>query len=494
MNVRYATQDKDLAGYHVMRFDRATGIQTDDARCVLKSGTSAKSFARDLYKVQSNSVTTASGLTLAHIGDGTACFYTYSTSEMDCDGTLCHQYAALRLPASRGSVVSSNGVDRYSGGIAGIAGDLFNCDDGSGFVDNGDGTGNWWPAGDVPIGGDGGGGCGGGSGGGDTTHYAQLIATSACYADPTLSCGSSTLRGEMATCTFGAQGATPTAMQWKFVSALDDTLIGPTQGVSWSGQAVFSGTVTVDFTAGGVQANRSATLSVTPRAGWSWNALVGGQSASGVEIDDCFPQGVAGSDQVALTANINCTVTGLELFDIKISSLSNGNGVLLSAVLSGPNQGYWYVLSASANMRLRKVLKNWFRSDGPASASTGLLAALCDSAQVNTVSANACGGYASQLSQFNSQNLEHEQRHIDGAIAAAQQFGNNVYALWEPIVDRNQSELLSTVRAVYSASHGRVYEQASLPDHPYVIRDSILFWFASPYLYPWTLRYHHTAY
>ena len=273
-----------------------------------EAGQFGKEFRQGFVQDPNERYSAPSGVTVAHIGDGTACYYTYSYSEVDCDGTFCEQiFAEYRLPGRGSALRTSARAARLGGANLSSAGAIFECGDGSGFRDNGDGTGNWWPANDVPLdyGSGGCGGGGGGGGGGDST-FEQLITQGACYADPTLSCNS-VMRGETVTCILAGQGATLTSIRWKFIRPNGDSITESSSVLTWPGDGVEGGPVTVSYSAGGVPGTRSASFSVTPSS-WSWSSVVGGRAATGFEIDNCF----VGFDDIVigLTASDACEDVG----------------------------------------------------------------------------------------------------------------------------------------------------------------------------------------
>jgi hypothetical protein len=157
---------------------------------------------------------------------------------------------------------------------------------------------------------------------------------------PVFSCSTSVTRGGTAqcqiTCGGGACSSAITASGWKFKDGGGNTVKRTTNttSLSWSGVMVESGTVSV--TVGGEAAPRTASITVNPRSGFTFNAVSPTQTA-GNSIT-CY-----NGDNTTLASPPNSTsFNGASCADL---AFSFDDSVISD---NGPNNGYRYVASVSS--------------------------------------------------------------------------------------------------------------------------------------------------
>lgn len=173
--------------------------------------------------------------------------------------------------------------------------------------------------------------------------------TGNCNWRATLRCPSAIPRGSYGTCTFSIEPAEALdyISGWTFQGNNVTRSVSST-AYSWSGVLVESGTVRVDFRAGGADAMVVTTLGVSPRSSGIWTQaywhgrleFLQGQGSQNCQLTS--RPILAVGERLGWTGSLaeaaNCVGQ-------RIEPASTSGAVLATG--SGPNEGAWYVQSAS---------------------------------------------------------------------------------------------------------------------------------------------------
>jgi hypothetical protein len=318
------------------------------------------------------------------------------------------------------------------------------------------------------------------------------LATGSPFGDPVLFCNPTTVAfNGTVSCTLA--NAVPTNNPtWHFESEGGQAVSGPAYTGQWSGNMVITGDVVVNYTmSSGSPGQLRETVSVTRRTtGWSWASSVGGREATAGEVDACFS---TNPHQLGLTPSKDCANPefAIDLF-IPVEP-SDNNGFVAASIpagtSNGPNQGLWYVSTATADMDLRAQVRKRIRADGDTLNITGhdSTSAGCATAfpsaptlgrNVRTVN-KVCLPTASYDNTFACVR-SHELLHVDRATASAQQSANDVYKLWEPVVATSANSLRIALSNLYVGANDRVFDysedlHSTLTNTPYAFWDNIGF-------------------
>lgn len=280
---------------------------------------------------------------------------------------------------------------------------------------------------------------------------------------PSLVCTVAVAWNGDANCTLSYTPTNSTTIQWSFESDGGIQVDGPATGTTWSGRMVTSGTVLVDISDAGQLTTVSAHISVNRRQ-WSWaSAVTQAEAALGV-IDECM------GNAMALMAGLSCTAANRGVL-FTPEHPSPVDGYSASVVDDGgPNNTIYYISGASARADLRSQVNRTFRLDGLALPVFGTpLAVPCLQFFGNTNARNhdQVNNYCSpqpQFSSFVAYAWAHEALHMNAAYNAARASANDVYALWEPEVAANASQLQFALNGSYVDAHANV-AAAALATH-----------------------------
>jgi hypothetical protein len=293
-------------------------------------------------------------------------------------------------------------------------------------------------------------------GGGPPPQYADTLNVIV-----KINCGGAVVRGSDVSCGISITAMTDDSVQvtpppmtvhrWRFVS-YDNTIIEPSSSVEWEGPAVQSGTVSAEVTVANTQKwwtgpAQDGTITVTPRS-WSWGAsqrsFATGQPG---DLDNCSAGGDTG-----LTADVyGCTAASP-------STLINpgpGLGFTVEPVDDGPNQTLWYVIDPVTRMDLRTQVARKYRPDGIKYTANGLsqVVQACGVAyspnpvpQQNNHGVNTVCFQIPDFTSLVNWAWNHEALHLSAAQPEAESSGNDLYALWEPIVGASASVVFDEER------------------------------------------------
>ena len=162
-----------------------------------------------------------------------------------------------------------------------------------------------------------------------------LHAQASCNKAPTLSGPSPVTRGSNATFTIGNLCKTYTVSNWGFTAGGTTWPRGSSSAISWMGKMVQSGTVQVTVVQGGITYPLSKPVTVNSRTtGFAFTAKPATQYATGTF--NCDATSLMVPDPPQPGQEIGLMVACLR-YSFNFNSITD----------AGPNQGFWYVTSAS---------------------------------------------------------------------------------------------------------------------------------------------------
>lgn len=284
-------------------------------------------------------------------------------------------------------------------------------------------------------------------------------------------------RGQQATCRVTPSGATVTS--WEFVPdssygslpAVQET----TSDTVWSGVVAASGMVTVHLTDGVTIRAFRTHLSVTDRS-WAWPSTWAYRVGTAAELTtpDAEPDtGVVLGRNCPDTLPLPCTDADWILPD----PMQFGAGIAAANIPNGPNNGYWFVDSATWYMhRVGNIIPGLLPSSLRTHTLTPPVPNQCRHAlgfgKNDTVFTNfnlyndKCQGV--DMGIFVAAALGHEGYGYNGgrghqflAEAAAAQPGNDPYAAVDSIVYTDSSGVLSLARAAVTPITVRIRNAAA---------------------------------
>lgn len=235
-------------------------------------------------------------------------------------------------------------------------------------------------------------------------------------------------------------------------------------GLAWSGPMVIGGTITAHVIIDG-QNYFPLTFVDVSRRNWSWSSSVTSGHAVGNELDDCFYK----PTDEGTTSGLSCSSSLQYALFTPATVAQNGGYSATSVPGSGPNGGFWYIVSASARADIRAQLNSEWRSDGPAHSMTGdtLIVNSCQRAfptasALNRLTVNTlCDVTSPGFVLLHAFAWAHEDRHVSAAVNAATQSANDVHALWEPLAAASESDLRQIASFNYTLSHVNVQQSAN---------------------------------
>ena len=235
-------------------------------------------------------------------------------------------------------------------------------------------------------------------------------------------------------------------------------------GLAWSGPMVIGGTITADVIIDGQHYFPSTDVEVN-RRNWSWYSSVTDGHAVGTQLDDCFYK----PTDEGTASGLSCTSANQYALFTPATVAQSGGYTAASVDGSGPNGGFWYMVSAEARADVRAQLNPDWRSDGPAHTLTGdtLIVNSClrvfpSASSLNRLTVNTlCDLISPGFFDLLAFAWAHEDRHVSAAVNAARQSANDVHALWEPLVAASSSDLRNAASDRYMDAHEQVAQAAN---------------------------------
>lgn len=467
VTVNYAdreVQDTVLKQYSTIGFDRKTKRSTDLVTCVLRKGPEAEQFIAGWPST--TDVDGFDAITTSFEGfDGNVIWCEVADDEgyvLSCNGNTCTygEWATLRAPAQkallRTTLFEPTGVPGWG------------CGNGCTIYFLLSGNFAFWCPGNEDLGDPN---VGNGSFPADFT----CVPTTVSF-NQSVNC----------TLVLSGHAVADDTLAWNFKG---DTLLGnvtvddTTSIFSWTGNMITSGVVSVRVTVNGILYDRSASVTVSRRSGWTWYSNVGGvHPGSTGEIDSCFPgNGMSLDSLVGLTATIDCATTGTGvLFKPTATQLSDGNGLVIDQVAGGgPNKGLWYISSATIGMDLRTQVLRHYRADGPTHtiANVPSITSQCQTSNpLNVAAVNSClPQHSAPFNAFIATIWSHEKRHLDTATVAAREPAQNVKLLWESLVHGEKVGVLLKAKEIHELADARVFARSSAVDMVNIVWSPLYF-------------------
>jgi hypothetical protein len=275
-----------------------------------------------------------------------------------------------------------------------------------------------------------------------------LRAQGACNKTPTLSGPSSVTRGDSATFTLGNLCKTSTVSGWSFTDGSATWPRGSSAAISWAGKMVQSGTVRVTVVQGGITSPLSKAVTVNSRTtGFAFTAKPATKYANGTFSCVNTPE------VLSLVVPDPPTQPGQEI-GLSIPCLRYSYHFTQIGD-TGPNQGYWYVTSASDSI-----------SDAvpPATTFAWTISQQLDDPNSEFYKAQCGSGGFISGSQLQANTVAHESgsanSHYSRYVAAQNNPANNVGTGLEAVVgppsDTTSTSFSSRVELVGNARQSQI--------------------------------------
>lgn len=248
-----------------------------------------------------------------------------------------------------------------------------------------------------------------------------------------LDCGASVTRGSAGGCAIALDGygMTIVDVDWTFTPSDPSYGLAAVEDFNntdstWLGDLVVSGIVTANLTwdAGGTDnIVLEGTIEVVDRSGWEMYSRT---SANSGQADDCVTAPHATNVSFGWMVGASQCASETHLFS---PDPYFGNAGINSAQVSlGPNKGYWYLTSVTTRMDLYTQMHRDFRNDAityfadSANASMLVSSGSCATligtgANISVNAANNCNSNSTAWAAFRAIVWNHEQCHMDLAIA-----------------------------------------------------------------------------
>lgn len=190
---------------------------------------------------------------------------------------------------------------------------------------------------------------------GSPPDYNDVILLVHVERDRTLSCIPNPVdRGQDVSCKLTVAGGEVSG--WTFTgrngSNTADITIHPTFGATsleWTGRAVTSGSVKVNFTVNGAPDSLTTSYAVKPRT-WTWVRTDKWSYRAGIGQPNCFPNSKYQYGEQGGVGGWSARLGTCDGIPVSPDPLNEAGGYTLYTVTNGPNEGQSYVLSVDYRM------------------------------------------------------------------------------------------------------------------------------------------------